>query len=1040
MKKRLKKAFLVLGSILLFFLLVIVIASLLFFYRKPLIKRIVEKQVEKQTGIRVAVGTLDYWLFPLRIEAGSVMFKTKLEETEVDVFVGRLILRGDIHRIRKKARPYFESIEAEGVRIISYVGKARKKIAVEDILHGLSSGMSYVRKIGLRNSSFKFIFSKQELSFQEVEITLSSSWNQESIAYTLLCQKAQGIFQSKSAQFQNAIQASGTLFPGEKPAIKGGFVFTSNRLAYAAKEEYFEKITVNFDGAFDWSKEEFIFQSLQVEIPSFTSLTGSLDIILKDELTFSIRPRLQVEDLGRFYHLVKDRLPREFEGLELQGSALFEGEARIKPPDPGKKLSLSGLVVLNPSRIKFRTAEYQLDCPVSGDFRIARFPDDPEISGRLKISDGSLAGKAVEAHGIGLDIPFVYDHKESILNIASLKAGAFRLDIPYTKIKTNTPRFFGQGFLDLKKKRLHILRANVEVDPFPVFYIKAQAGLSPQDAKSFSVKSSQISFQSVMDFFSFAVPKKVMDWEPDGRLNVQIEARHPSGEKEKGWHVAAELESLDVKFHDPSFTAAGEALRAKLTLEGTLRRPLKEILFRARMELYRGESLWKDFYVDWSRMPLQSTVIGRFDIPQKKLTDFSLGLAIPGFGEIDATGRLDLQEPRFADLKVTASAFQLAALSAFFNQRRAAGQTQGEWKGEAESRVNARFDKNALSILGFLRVKDTSWTDEARNLAIQGIEAHLPVHYDSKPRYGEADIPSPEDGYLHVQKIRAPYLDLSSLRLDIKGRRNGYSIQPFALEIFGEEARVGEISIEYRSNPSDFKALTSFSWMDGDLSQAPFSSRDFQLEGKLSLDLPRVAISPDLVSTEGVARANAFGGTIAIKNIQMERPFTKNRTISCDVALAELDLEKITDSIPFGRVTGIINGEIQDLALSYGQPERFDIRIESERRKGVQQRFSVKATDDLTILGTGERTALSSRSGWTRFVREFRYDKIGIACSLKNDIFSLQGTIWRNGVEYLVRGTGLFAINVVNKQARNQIRFKDMLNRLQRIGQSKQSP
>jgi hypothetical protein len=158
------------------------------------------------------------------------------------------------------------------------------------------------------------------------------------------------------------------------------------------------------------------------------------------------------------------------------------------------------------------------------------------------------------------------------------------------------------------------------------------------------------------------------------------------------------------------------------------------------------------------------------------------------------------------------------------------------------------------------------------------------------------------------------------------------------------------------------------------------------------------------------------------------------------VKLSGINLEKITDSIPFGRVTGIINGEIQGLALSYGQPESFSIQIESEKRKGVAQRFSLKATNDLAILGTGEKTPFSPQSGWTRIIKEFRYKKIGMACTLKNDIFSLRGTIHDKGIEYLVKGSGLFAINVVNKQTRNQIQFKDMLNRLKRIGESKQFP
>lgn len=139
MKKKLKKAFLILGSILLFSLLIVIIASLLFFYRKPFIKGIIEKQIEKRTGIHITIGTLDYELFPLRVEARAIKFTTKLDDTKVGVFIEKLVFKGDIHRIRKKVRPYFETIEGEGVWIISSVKKARNKIVIEDILRGLSS-------------------------------------------------------------------------------------------------------------------------------------------------------------------------------------------------------------------------------------------------------------------------------------------------------------------------------------------------------------------------------------------------------------------------------------------------------------------------------------------------------------------------------------------------------------------------------------------------------------------------------------------------------------------------------------------------------------------------------------------------------------------------------------------------------------------------------------------------------------------------------------------------------------------------------------
>jgi hypothetical protein len=419
------------------------------------------------------------------------------------------------------------------------------------------------------------------------------------------------------------------------------------------------------------------------------------------------------------------------------------------------------------------------------------------------------------------------------------------------------------------------------------------------------------------------------------------------------------------------------------------------------------------------------------------LTDLAIGAAIPEFGRITAEGHLDLQESLSGDLKVVASALQLAPLYAFIDPKRTGNQTQTTLKGEAESRFDAKIDKNALSISGFLEIKDASWTDGDNNLAVQGIEAHIPLHYVRNTISTKNEMAASEKGYLAIQKIRSSSADLPPLRFDISSIKNGYTIQPFELDIFGQKAYVGETSVEYGSIPSHFKTQTSFYWRNGDLSKLPFLSQDMQLEGTLSVDLPVVEISPNQVLTEGHGKADVFGGDIAIEHIRIDQPFSKNRTISCDVKLSGLDLEKITDSIPFGRVTGIINGEIRDLALSYGQPERFDIRIESEKRKGVPQRFSLKATNDLAILGTGEKTPFSAQSGWTQFVKEFRYGKIGIACSLQNDIFSLRGTIHGKGVEYLVKGSGLFAINVVNKQTRNQIQFKDMLNRLKRIGQSK---
>lgn len=1040
-KKKIKKILIILGSVLLFILLLAAIASLLFIYDKPLVKGIVEKQFEKRTGIHIVIGSLDYELFPLRIEAGAIEFTTLMDETEIDVFIEKLVLEGDFHRIRKKTKPYFDSVEAEGVRIISNIKGARKKIAIEDILRGLGSGMSYVRKIGLQNSSAEFNFPSQKLVLQGADIALVPSKAQDSFSYSLFFRDAEGTGQPQTNRFRNTIQGSGILSIKDRPAMEGRFILTSNRLAYGGKEQFFDEIRLNVEGEFHSDKNEFIFPSLEIEIPSFLNLAGPLAIVTQDELTLFFRPILRIDDLYRLFSLAEDRLPQQFDGLEIDGSALFEGEARITPARPGQKASVSGNLTLNSSFIHYRIPEYRFESLVSGKFNIDRFPDNQNISGRLKIDKSAFAGKDLEASGIKTDIPFIYDHTGSRIDIPSLKTSASTLSFntPDRTFKAESAGFSGQVIIDLKKRMFEISKANLELDPFPPFDVHAQARLSPQNSLSFAVsaQSSRIDFKTLKDFFSFAIPQTIIDWEPDGWMNIHIKAQNSFREKQKIWEVAAEVEASDVQFHDPSFTIAGEALHPKLRLEGTFDQTFDDISFETKMELSQGESLWKDFYVDWKNMPLLGKISGRLHVPQRQLSNLFLEAAVPGLGRITAGGRFDLQDSPSADLEVTASALELASLLSFISQKGAVNQNAVKLKGEAESQIDAKIDKNALSLVGFIKIKDASWIDAEANFEMQGIEALIPFHFAKNTSSAKDEITHTEKGYLTFRKIRSSYLDLPPLRFDISSRKNGYTIQPFELDIFGQKAYVGETSIEYGSYPTHFKAQTSFSWRDGDLSKLPFLSQDFQLEGKLSMDLPVVKISPNQVLTEGQGKANVFGGDIAIENIYVHQPFSKGRTISCDVNLAGLDLEKITDSIPFGRVTGVINGEIKDLALSYGQPESFAIRIESEKRKGVPQRFSLKATNDLAILGTGEKTPFTTQSGWTKFVKEFRYKKIGMACSLKNDTFSLSGTIHKKGVEYLVKGSGLFAINVVNKQTQNQIQFKDMLNRIKRIGQSK---
>jgi hypothetical protein len=208
------------------------------------------------------------------------------------------------------------------------------------------------------------------------------------------------------------------------------------------------------------------------------------------------------------------------------------------------------------------------------------------------------------------------------------------------------------------------------------------------------------------------------------------------------------------------------------------------------------------------------------------------------------------------------------------------------------------------------------------------------------------------------------------------------------------------------------------------------------LTGGFEADFPSVEISPERIALQGEAGGSLFSGAWTLRNLRLERPFSVRRTVRCDLSFAGLNLEQMTDALPFGRVTGIVRGEIHDFSLSYGQPESFDFRMESVKREGIRQTFSLKAVDSLTILSQGEGP-VPSQAFFLRFIPAFPYEKIGVQCSLKNDIFQLGGIIKEEGVEYLVRRGGPFGINIINRDPNKMISFKEMVNRLKRIGASK---
>jgi hypothetical protein len=128
------------------------------------------------------------------------------------------------------------------------------------------------------------------------------------------------------------------------------------------------------------------------------------------------------------------------------------------------------------------------------------------------------------------------------------------------------------------------------------------------------------------------------------------------------------------------------------------------------------------------------------------------------------------------------------------------------------------------------------------------------------------------------------------------------------------------------------------------------------------------------------------------------------------------------------------------LEIAYGQPQAFDLLLETVKTEGVPQTISVKAVDNIAQIGGGASPFMGLAGYFASLFKNFPYTKIGIHASLQNDVFRINGTVKEGGTEYLVKRGSFSGINVVNQNPDNRVRFKDMVKRIKRVTDSDSGP
>jgi len=261
--------------------------------------------------------------------------------------------------------------------------------------------------------------------------------------------------------------------------------------------------------------------------------------------------------------------------------------------------------------------------------------------------------------------------------------------------------------------------------------------------------------------------------------------------------------------------------------------------------------------------------------------------------------------------------------------------------------------------------------------------------------------------------------------------------RPVSLPILGGSARFDDLQIRPPAAGQGMDVQFGLALEQLDVQQLAKALDWPAFTGQLSGRIPKAHYANNRLDFDGGLAMQLFGGSVAVSALSMERPFGVAPTLSADIALDDLDLESLTGVFGFGSITGTLDGRIAGLRLVDWQPVAFDASLRTDRKRGVRQRISQRAVQDLSSVGDASFvTSLQSRL--IGLFDDFGYKRIGISCRLSDEVCTMDGLGSAGQGFIIVEGAGLPRLQVVGFNRR--VDWPTLVDRLAAIGKGDVKP
>ncbi len=770
---------------------------------------------------------------------------------------------------------------------------------------------------------------------------------------------------------------------------------------------------------------------LNLKLKDIAEFNGGLNVRVGASSHVSLEIGDSHFSIEKLMPFVGGKLKEQFAPISLLGSVGFKGHISGRRIQGAWAWQCVFKSRLDQNPFKYVKGETQLSGNLSGGIDMkGRYPDG-EVSAKMQIhathvTDGNinLPSSDLSLNVSGTQPLFEIENLNAKIPLAEFDAGGGKIAIRDVRLN------FKKGKMDVEKGM--ILFPEIRVDSAVlkniVLFLSFDKNHLRVDLKA--EKANLMESAVAMDL----LPR---DWHFKAQDAIQMEI---SRNKKGVLSVRSRLELEGLGFQNPDASCVGEDLSMHTEINGELDLRDDSIGLHAELQIKKGEVLYDRFYLNLAEngfIALSNNI--RYHISKASLKISGLKLALNNILEVKMNGSL-IQHPGKQHLQcsVNLPGTDLKPIYRHFVLEPFQMENPGLKALDLAGMVSAdlEFTKSGPDIMamGYLHWDHGELSTGEEGLSMEGVHLALPISYQTEKDKRSRDSLK---GKLSVDALVVPSLINQALTVDLDADPEKFLVRsPTIFNLPGGDIKVGPISAKniFSSQPSVNTTLTLENFDINPLLSKIWSK---PVKGVINGRLESLFLEGSTLTSGGEIEVRVFDGKVTLADLGATGIFTAAPVLQVGAYMEDLSLAEITAGTPFGKIEGRLKGYVKNLEIAYGQLQRFNLLLETHEKKGVSQKVSVKAVDNIARMGGSQSPFMGLAGHFASVVNEFSYKKIGVRATLNNDVFRINGTIKEKGTEYIMKRGVFSGVSIVNHDPDNRVRFKDMIKRIKRIQHGK---